>query len=260
MNRVIALGDLVVHGIFSQNFYWMITGYRSDLSVFTAHTWTLSIEFWLFLVWLVAFRFAKSDKARVFFNIISIVCAIAWRMVAVVWIQDVMITSLCPIAHMDAFALGSLMALYEKNKTKQNPWVFIGAGVLGIFIIFGSIFATACLNEIGFLQAYALYSTSKNYLNSLLTCNIYLGLSLFAIGLLWVSKQFEIKGKIVQSIIICGNVSYSAYLIHYPINVVLERVCQNEWLVFLVTTVVTLVCSIVIEKIIKEIQLRIKKR
>lgn len=138
--------------------------------------------------------------------------------------------------------------------------MFIGAGVLGMFIILGSIFATACLNEIGFLQAYALYSTSKNYLNSLLTCNVYLGLSLFAIGLLWVSKQFETKGKIAQSFVICGNASYSAYLIHYPINVVLERVCQNEWLVFFVTTVVTLVCSIVIEKIIKEIQLRIKKR
>lgn len=44
--------DFPFHLLSSQNFYWIITNYKSPMQSITAHTWTLSIEIWLGLLWL----------------------------------------------------------------------------------------------------------------------------------------------------------------------------------------------------------------
>ena len=48
--------DLVTHLLSAQNFQWMITGYHSAMQPITAHTWTLSIEVWSGLVWLLLLK------------------------------------------------------------------------------------------------------------------------------------------------------------------------------------------------------------
>ena len=250
LNRTIPIGDLLIHGLFSQNINWMITGYKSALVQFTAHTWTLSIEVYLFVVWLLAFKLLKTVRLRLFFNVASIVCGIAWRIITTVAIGDPMITSLCPVAHMDAFAIGSLMTLSEKEqskKVKRLNWIY---GLCGIGVIVGSVVITAYLNGISLDGAYNLYKSSDNYLNSALTCNVYLGFSLLTVGLVQFSKIFKTEGKFCNILVKLGDITYSTYLIHYPINVVLKVVCKNVWIVFFLTISMTIVCAVIIERTI----------
>lgn len=226
----------------------MITGYKSALVQFTAHTWTLSIEVYLFIVWLLAFKVLKTVRLRQFFNVVSIVCAVAWRTITTVVIDDPMVTSLCPVAHMDAFAIGSLMTLSEKEqskKVKKLNWIY---GLCGLGIVVGALGITAHLNGISLGEAYNLYKSSGNYLNSGLTCNVYLGFSLLAVGLMQFSKLFRARGKLSHLLVKLGDITYSTYLIHYPVNVVLRVVCKNVWIVFSLTIITAIVCSVIIEK------------
>ncbi len=259
LRRTIPIGDLLIHGVFSQNIEWMITGYKSELVQFTAHTWTLSIEVYLFIIWLLAFKLMKTDRSRLLFNYVTLVCAVVWRTVTTVTIGDPMITSLCPIAHMDAFAIGSLMALSEKEqskKMKKFSWI---VGLCGICVIVGSVGITAYLNRISFSGAYSLYKSSGNYLNHALTCNVYLGFSLLTVGFVQFSKLFNAEGTIARIFVSLGNLTYSAYLIHYPITVVLKVIFDNRWIVFGATTIITVLCSIIIEKAFVMISMRKKK-
>lgn len=72
----IAIKDIVLHILFAQNFNWMVTGYVSDLVPLTGHTWTLSIEVCLFLIWLIAFKVIKDTKKRCLFNCLALFGAI----------------------------------------------------------------------------------------------------------------------------------------------------------------------------------------
>lgn len=248
LKQTVPIGDLLIHGLFSQNINWMFTGYKSALVRFTAHTWTLSIEVYLFVVWLLAFKLLKTVYSRQIFNAASIVGAVAWRTITVVAIGDPMITSLCPVAHMDAFGIGSLMALSEKEQSKKGGplnWIL---GLCGLGIVAGSVGTTAYLNGISLGAAYNLYNSSDNYLNSVLTCNVYLGFSLLAVKLVQVSKLFRVEGKLSHLLIALGDITYSTYLIHYPVNVVLKVVCKNVWIVFFLTISVSIVCTVIIKK------------
>lgn len=53
--ETLAIKVILFHILFLQNINWMGTGYQSDMVVFTGHTWTLSIEVYLFLIWVIAF-------------------------------------------------------------------------------------------------------------------------------------------------------------------------------------------------------------
>ncbi len=259
IKRIFPIVDLLTHSIFSQNINWMITGYQSPLIPFTAHTWTLSIEVYLFVVWLFAFKFLKTNRSRLIFNLVSILCAVAWRILTTILIGDPMITSLCPIAHMDAFALGSLMSLFEAGKEKVTRPLSLTLGVCGLAIIVCSICITAYLNKISFGGAYTLYKSSENYLNNALTCNVYLGFSLLTVGLVQFSKLFKADGKLAKGFVVLGNYTYTGYLLHYPIMVLLKLSFDNRWIVFVGTTILTVLCSIVIEKMFDKIRMRLKK-
>ena len=110
----------------------MITGYKSALVPFTAHTWTLSIEVYLFAVWLLAFKLLQTVHLRQFFNVVSIVCAVAWRTITTVTFGDTMITSPYPVAYIDAFAIGELTTLLEKEQSKRVKHLNGIYGLLGL--------------------------------------------------------------------------------------------------------------------------------
>lgn len=54
--------DLITHLLSGQNFQWMMTGYSSPMQPMTAHTWTLSIEVWTGLVWLLLLRYLTKKQ------------------------------------------------------------------------------------------------------------------------------------------------------------------------------------------------------
>lgn len=250
VRRVFAIKDILFHVFFSQNINWMITGYQSDMVVFTGHTWTLSIEVYLFFVWLIAFKIIRDVRSRRIFNYFSICVAILYRIITVVCIGDVMITSLCPLAHMDAFAIGSLLAMKDEDRHEKKVYSYCIAGC-GVLLVFTSIIMTARLNDIDFIQSYCLYKTSKGYLDHPFTCNVYLGFSMLSVGLIRFAKGTIKRNLFTKIMILCGNMTYIAYLLHYPITVVLKRINCNEWISFAITMVVSLIGANILEKILK---------
>ena len=76
--------DSLAHLSLTQNFLWMITGYKSPMQPMTAHTWTLSIEVWVGLILTVLLKVLKKERFKttmyamlgigVAYRIIAIVC------------------------------------------------------------------------------------------------------------------------------------------------------------------------------------------
>ncbi len=128
----------------------------------------------------------------------------------------------------------------------------------GLAFIIVTIGVTAQINNTTLLGAYTMYKSSINYLNHPFTCNVYLGFSLLTVGLVRYSKEIVGDGKLSKALAACGNITYSAYLIHYPINVVMRYVCDKSWIIFVMTTIISIVGSFVIERILRIITLKIK--
>lgn len=242
--KVLAFKDLVIHSLFLQDFNWMITNYKSDMVNLTAHTWTLPIEIMLFLILIVAFQIFNTKFQRKSFCFFMILAAISWRIGTSCIIGNPMLTSLCPIAHMDAFGIGVLLAIYNceksRNKNSQSLLGFI-LMLSGVIMTCFCIKTTSQIFNISFFEAYKSYRTSGNYLNNWFTCNLYLFIDIFSVGLLmmimdkkdFVNRPLHLLSKI-------GDISYEGYLIHYPILIVLSHVLKNEFLLFVITLIVTL--------------------
>lgn len=260
LNHFFPIIDIIIHFLFLQNFNWMINGYHSDLVFLTAHTWTLSVEVSLFLIWLIAFKFLKSKKQFISFNIIMLIIAILYRIITVVIINDAMFTSLCPIAHADSFAIGSLIAIFEKIEYKYKKHLFISLSCLGLICILISFLITSQIYNVSLWRGYTLYKTSTNYLNNLFTSNIYLFISLSSTGLLYFFNQHQVKNNfLINEIIKLGDISYTGYLIHWPIKVVIAHVIKNNWICFFLVVLFSILGCYILNKLFKIIPELIRK-
>ena len=249
LENIFAIKDFGIHLLFSQNINWMKTGYKSDLVRFTAHTWTLSIEIWCFLLYVFAFKLCKNNTSKIILNVVAIFCAVLWRTVLTLTIADEIFISVCPLAHIDAFAIGSLLALLEAREfSEKKKNIILGTTLLaGIAIIVSCIFVTANIKEISFIEAFNSYRSSKNYFNHAFTSNLYIGFSLMGVGLLYFFKKGRFDSLLWKPLVVCGNISYSAYLIHYPICRILFKFISNSWVVFICTLGLTLVIAFLLE-------------
>lgn len=260
LRRVIPY-DLLSHLFSIQNLHWMITEYHSPMQWMTAHTWTLSIEVINGLVWLILLKYCSKEsfcKAMVG----AIILAIGYRIVTISFIGDVYITSLCPIAHMDAFGLGSLLAVScNKNVVKKNSlYACVLLGISGIFI---SIIYLARSNHLSLLDGYKLLSSSKNYLTNALTGNIYLFISLLSVGIIGSlyansCKEKDKKDTFFETILRkIGDDSYVLYLFHWPILVVVKRVLTENWLLtFPIVLSATFFAALLFKRVLRKWRLQ----
>lgn len=255
--------DVITHLLCAQNIQWMVTGYSSVMQPMTAHTWTLSIEVLGGLVWLFLLRNISKER----FCIVMwgmLILGVVYRTMTILLGCNVWIVSLCPIAHFDAFALGSLLAIKVRvNKvTKRVVW---GLSLLGLGGILASIFVIAENNQVSLLAGYKLLSSSKNYLGNWFTGNIYLFISWFAVGIVGLlflhdestDKPIGVLGKLFVAL---GDNSYAFYLFHWPVLVILQRFIENWWITFPVVFVVTVVAAIFFDKVYSLVQSRCWRR
>lgn len=239
--------DLVTHLLSAQNFQWMVTGYQSAMQPMTAHTWTLSIEIWDGLVWLLLLKcLSKNRFKNAMFGFLIV--GILYRVVTIICGADVWVVSLCPIAHFDAFACGSLLAIAIKEE-KVDGRISI-PGFVGIAGITGCIAWMSNSNNIGFVGAYQLLSSSKNYLNNWFTGNIYLFISLLTtglVGLLYIHDEKKLRkaGKVEQAFVRLGDNSYTLYLFHWPVFAVLKRLVHHRGAIVLLTFIVSVVAAMI---------------
>ena len=234
--------DLATHIFSAQNFHWMVTDYSSPMQSMTAHTWTLSIEVWVGLLWLVFLRYLSKKQFK-FAMYIVIIVAVIYRTMAIYIGFNAWLISLCPVAHMDAFAFGALLSI-EMNKEKVNLRNIVFQGAVGIICCTLCISTVATMNNISWIDAYQLFSSSKNYLNNWFTGNVYMFISMISCLLisllyLWDDRHnvTNPEKRVKRCMVKLGDNSYTLYLFRWLILFILRRIC-NIWYVFLPFTIV----------------------
>lgn len=98
--------DLPILLLSLQNFMWIKTGYISPMQPLTAHTWTISIEVWMGIIWLILISKFRSRKKIKMVCFISIIVAVVVRTLSILSGLGALFITLFPLSHADAFGLG----------------------------------------------------------------------------------------------------------------------------------------------------------
>lgn len=242
--------DMAAHLLSAQNYQWMFRGYKSPMQPMTAHTWTLSIEIWVGLIMLILLKMLTKERFKSAMYIMLAV-GIAYRLIAIICGGNVWIVSLCPIAHIDAFACGALLAIgMREEKVGKQIGLISVVGIAGIVVC---IFVMAKRNGMGFIEGYKLLSSSENYLKNWYTGNIYVFISLLTVGLvglLCLHDEKVIKtNKSVKLFVTLGDYSYALYLFHWPILCVIRHLVKNWAVGFAAAFIVSVIAAVVFNRL-----------
>lgn len=241
--------DFPFHIIFGQNFLWMFTRYSSPMIAITAHTWTLSIDFWLGILWtfvLLSFPANYPTKPLKVFSFVMLVIALAWREAGALFGLDNMLISCCPIAHADAFAIGTLIAVSDRKGLLKHTSIIGAIGICGILV---TIKLLADMAQCGYVEAYSLLKNSSFYLANVVTCNLYLYISLFTGAIFKVLIDLAPVVSSRNWFVLMGNVSYELYLFHWPVYVAVRRFISDPYLKTAIVFVLTLISVWLFKKI-----------
>lgn len=254
--------DVVTHLLSAQNFQWMITGYKSPIQPMTAHTWTLSIEVWCGIVWLFLLKLLSKKQFKIAMYVMLAV-GIGYRLLTIIAGAGVYVISLCPIAHFDAFACGSLLAIGVQSKRIDKRVGLVS--IIGVVGIIACIISISIRNNLGIIEGYKRLHSSSNYLNNWFTGNIYLFISLFTVGLVGLlylhdNEKQENSDYKKGVFVALGDNSYTLYLFHWPIMILLNHFAV-EWMVtFPITLIISIVATLVFNWFLKIMQKNFGRR
>lgn len=245
------LVDFGRHAIFVNIFFWMSK--VSALLTYTAHTWTLALEIWLFFIWVVAFTWLRHPRKRIFFNYAMIFLSWVFRFLGCM--HDSTIGGVySPLFHLDAFAWGSLLAQWQEDgrgwKIRTSALIAVGGGGVLLWIAYMSV-----KNQCSFVQGYKLFGASYNYLADPVLCNIYGFLAPLFVGVLSLFLHWQVKGNLVSLLSFCGDHSYTAYLlhwvfIHHPGHSIAISPLDRSILVFCAS----ILCAVAVDHVISAVQ------
>ena len=215
-------GGELVYSIFSVSnfFFWNESGYFNTASEFKPllHTWSLSVEEQFYLVWPVALVFLAKLKSRVpLFVCMSLACVLslfasyvmsdghsnilsAWlpKFAALFSDGPGTIFFLAPFRIFE-FAIGAA-AVWLVDSAFKNSWIKEIACAVGLSLIGYSII---CFSEATLFPSY----------NALIPC--------VGTALVICSSDSRFLGRILSSkpVVFVGLISYSVYLVHWPVIV-----------------------------------------
>lgn len=202
----------------------------------------------LFGIWIVLFKVISKAKIKVM-CIGAILVAVLWRSIAILSGADAYFVSMCPLAHMDAFAIGGLVAFYEKSESeiKENVMKYFVFGFCGVILIL--VYMSKLFN-CSIHTAYCLLKDSENYMSNMLTGNIYLFLEIAAAAILMTAlKNRNGKSTVITRLSsYFGGFTYEIYLFHWPVIVILKKIFSNPWINFVLCFAITIIMTIVYRK------------
>ena len=254
------LAYLMYSGVLKTVFFWYIFSAQNfrclfenaswSLDCFLGHFWYISLDVYLFLIWVLILRFVPKKHYRTAFTV-SLLAGILWRTVFVICVPDnISIAYMIPIGMMDSWALGGLVALNvnEKGENKNVMWVEISLGILGIVLL--TIY-NAYLHECSISDSYQLYRTAQGYMHNPLTGNTYFFVALLFAGLLRYCTDTKIKHPILSAtpLVALGGMTYELYCFHYPVRYAVKHFIHNDVLMVIVALIATYVITVLWNKL-----------
>ena len=236
--------------IFSaQNFRCLFENASRSLDCFLGHFWYISLDVWLFLIWIVLLKIVPQNYYRTAF-IIALLVGVVWRTTFLLLKPDnISISYMIPIGMLDSFALGGLVALNVKEKGNSNrimcSELLVGAlGVLALTIY------NANLHYCSLGGSYQLYHSAAGYMLNPITGNVHFFIALFFVGALRYCIDTTKKHPLLSAtpLVALGGMTYELYCFHYPIRSVADHFISNDVLMALSALIATLIVSMLWNK------------
>ena len=202
-----------------QNFRCLFENATDHFGFLLGHFWYISLDVWLFLIWVVILRYVPKKHLKTAFTI-SLLVGILWRTLFIIYVpENISIAYMIPIGMMDSWALGGLVALNveEKGANSKLMWSEIIVGLLGVVMLTAY---NAYLHGCSFEESYQLYRTASGYMQNPLTGQTYFFVALFFVGLLRYCTDAKIKHPILSAtpLVALGGMTYELYCFHYPVR------------------------------------------
>lgn len=233
----------------AQNFRCLFDNATYSVDTFIGHFWYISLDVWLFLVWVFILRLVPRRHLRVAF-ISSLCIGLLWRSLFILFVSDnVSIAYMIPIGQMDCWALGGLVALNISDNGQNNKimWAELLIGAIGIVAI--TIY-NASLHQCSITEAYQLYHSAEGYMHNPITGNILFFIALLSAGFLRYCIDSTKRHPILSAapLVVLGGMTYELYCFHYPIRFVADHFIENDILMVLAALIATIVVSMLWNK------------
>ena len=234
----------------AQNFRCLFENATYHFDFLLGHFWYISLDVWLFLVWVIVMRLVPRKHLRTAF-IISLLIGIIWRTLFIIYVpENISIAYMIPIGMMDCWALGGLVALNvnEKGANKNVMWMEIAIGLLGIVAI---TMYNAHLQDIDFGEAYQLFRRPSGYMLNPITGNIHFFIAFLFAGVLRYCIDTNRKHPVLAAapLVALGGMTYELYCFHYPVRYAVKHFIHNDVLMVIVALIATYVVTVLWNKL-----------
>lgn len=237
-----ALPDDLVWYLFSaQNFYWVITDYTSNLISFTAHTWYITLDVYLFLIWILLLRIVPRKHFRTACWI-AILIAFAHRTLISEFTDSSFAVYILPFGQLDSFAHGGLLA-YDLKHRENTLGKSVADLIIGLVGIMVCILYFAQTKSISILSAIGTFN-GTNPVSNPITANVFFFIGLLGVGLIRYCL-LPIKHPVLSNsyMAVVGTWTYILYIVHWPILVVAKHFMGNTILMTLSALIVSILLA-----------------
>lgn len=250
---------LLYTGTFNRVFFWYLFSAQNfrclypdasySLGFLFGHFWYISLDVWLFLIWIVLLKKVPRNYYRTAF-IIALLVGVVWRTTFLLLKPDnISISYMIPIGMLDSFALGGLVALNVKEKGNSNRimWSELLVGAFGVLAL--TIY-NANLHYCSLGESYQLYHSAAGYMSNPITGNVHFFIALFFVGALRYCIDSTKKHPFLSAtpLVALGGMTYELYCFHYPIRSVADHFISNDVLMVLSALCATLIVSMLWNK------------
>lgn len=232
--------DIPAFLLSAQNFFWVAFGWDTPLSSVLGHTWYITLDVYLFILWVLVLKITPKDKWLII-SYLGVVLSIVWRVSCNLLSDDYTLSYTIPFGQLDSYCIGSIVALNLINGKDSSKYTICDI-LVGLVCIALCIIYVGHIQHIDVLQSYQYFAKSSNYAGDPLLVNIYLFVGILSAGLLRLCLSVDDTSFLSRKwMVTLGNWSYELYLFHYPFLWALAAVSSNK----MINTIVALPLTII---------------